>query len=854
MLKKGEISFFNMKNFPINYRNVLRWITILIFVILSLEIFKNQILSLIIIKYFDNLDLTSKIVKTLFSLISIFIFCLFIALPKRRIKPIYDDLFSLTIYSILLIYTLYRFDIIPHDRWYFTNLIWEIKYCDILYLYTVIRTVNCFKSNKVKQQEDKSTQDLCLSSDTAIKTIEQDKLEYSSDATDLIYRLLENKELYSKHALIIGLKGAWGTGKTSYLNLMIQALGKKENDSNAVIIKFNPWYSFTTNQIVTDFFNVLDEELETRIGTGYELKKDIIKYSNLIINSDSGWLSKFLSVFKTKDQSIEKQYEKISNKIESLNRTLFIFVDDIDRLDGTEILSVIQLMRNIANFKKTIFIVAYDEDYVLASIGDKINEPKAYLEKIFTIPHYLPNVRSEKLRDVAAETISTILFLKDSEKEKVGKFLNDINKEFTIRGAIRFANNISFIVPRLKEGDNLMIDIYDLLMLQYMQSIDINVYRALLNNRISDYNHYDSLLYDDSGQIGLNFHTSYPFLDNSKKLTEKEFIENRLKPIVLKEENISECFKILNLLFGANTQKSIYSIKASAAFNMYFERTISQNVISLDKFNNAFKESDELVVSFLKDCLITKNHFLLLRLLEQIKFEDQESGVRILKNCMTIFPSKWTRPLNDLMNDKKLIFLVGSDTISTDAILYSHNTNNKDYQTLYINTITSYILDLEKINEALLNKKFVLLLYVYPKYFDILFRNKYSFKDVYIKYLKRYFKLHSSYSDFNEDYWFALNHFYFGEKEELRVLLKEHIKSNIFDFIENYPIESLSNSYINELFYVHNVQGNSSNSIKTEWIDNFFKFIENMPKDIQESDMFKTYLTDVNTLRLTSMM
>jgi len=58
-------------------------------------------------------------------------------------------------------------------------------------------------------------------------------------------------------------------------------------------------------------------------------------------------------------------YDDINEIIEKIDRKLFVFVDDIDRLNKAEILETLRILRNIAGFKNVIFICGFDRDYVI---------------------------------------------------------------------------------------------------------------------------------------------------------------------------------------------------------------------------------------------------------------------------------------------------------------------------------------------------------------------------------------------------------------------------------------------------------------------------------------------------------
>jgi predicted KAP-like P-loop ATPase len=58
---------------------------------------------------------------------------------------------------------------------------------------------------------------------------------------------------------VMGLTGAWGTGKTSILNMTADALGDK-----AIIVHFNPWMFSGTEALVSSFFAEIGKQLGKR--------------------------------------------------------------------------------------------------------------------------------------------------------------------------------------------------------------------------------------------------------------------------------------------------------------------------------------------------------------------------------------------------------------------------------------------------------------------------------------------------------------------------------------------------------------------------------------------------------------
>lgn len=193
----------------------------------------------------------------------------------------------------------------------------------------------------------------------------------------------------------IGVNGKWGSGKTSFLDLVKQELPKED----IILIDFKPWNSQTPNSIIKDFFNTVYSELDKQYSP---LAKLFVKYSNKLVSINDGAVSKSVkdvfSVYQT-PESVNSLHKEINERLKPIRERLVICIDDLDRLDKQELIEVIRLVRNTANFRNTFFLVAYDRDYVLNAIqGINSHNYQEFLEKIFqleiTLPLFNPSVLS----------------------------------------------------------------------------------------------------------------------------------------------------------------------------------------------------------------------------------------------------------------------------------------------------------------------------------------------------------------------------------------------------------------------------------------------------------------------------
>jgi predicted KAP-like P-loop ATPase len=91
--------------------------------------------------------------------------------------------------------------------------------------------------------------DYQLSNDNPIPSYKNDILNRADFAKDLAHAITNA----SSESLIIGLYGAWGSGKSSIINMAVEEISTTYSDST-IIIKFNPWNFSNQNQLIQQFF------------------------------------------------------------------------------------------------------------------------------------------------------------------------------------------------------------------------------------------------------------------------------------------------------------------------------------------------------------------------------------------------------------------------------------------------------------------------------------------------------------------------------------------------------------------------------------------------------------------------
>lgn len=183
----------------------------------------------------------------------------------------------------------------------------------------------------------------------------------------------------------IGINSPWGTGKSSFLNLLKLNL-KKVPD--VIVVDFNARSSANVNCIQMDFLSILATTLSP-FHTGMKsVMKDYMEALSVLADGTS-W-GKFLGLIHIKDATDSRA--RLQDGIEKINKKIVVFIDDLDRLTCEEILEVLKLITKNAAFVNTVFITAYDKDYINCILEKNLYVPQKqnFSDKYFCMEIALP--------------------------------------------------------------------------------------------------------------------------------------------------------------------------------------------------------------------------------------------------------------------------------------------------------------------------------------------------------------------------------------------------------------------------------------------------------------------------------
>ena len=249
-----------------------------------------------------------------------------------------------------------------------------------------------------------------------------------------------------RESLVLAVNAPWGEGKTSFKNMVTDLLAQEKAD-RIVILNFTPWEWASQNQVSEAFFSEIAKQLELKdksenakqaasrfrtLGSYLGLAGQIITPagpllegglpgSTIVTFALGKGLAKAREVARNAADDLERAAEEAKKSLPSVKEDLrlalkgylekerkliLVVIDDIDRLSPEEIRLVFQMVRVNADFPAMVFLLLYDEDFVVTALkkffGDASNR---FLEKIVQFQTTLPVLVDNRLRVHVADEL-----------------------------------------------------------------------------------------------------------------------------------------------------------------------------------------------------------------------------------------------------------------------------------------------------------------------------------------------------------------------------------------------------------------------------------------------------------------
>lgn len=436
-----------------------------------------------------------------------------------------------------------------------------------------------------------------------------DKFGRDTSADLLIEKIFStfNASQADKGSFVININESYGYGKTSFLQILNKQLEAQNQPYH--IIDFRPWLCDNDQAIIKEFFTLLCIKLKE-----YGINDDMNQYLALLLEESSQfspWWAKIpLSLFSKaiKPYTLKETHDKIRATLTSIDRPIIITIDDVDRLHEKELIAVLKLIRDTADFPNIFYILAADNAHLEVMLERQgIKQPHKFLQKFFNLDYLLPAheaVPTQMLKQELEIILKRYGYNSDiiSSTLMLYKQLPYLDKIFTnMRDVYRFLNAFTSTLDLLRINKNTgLINPFELFCLTIIKHLRIDVYKVLRDRNdellevIPYVNNFDSLFHLKDG-INIekilrnkNMHRNLD-KDNNEVLTKKDLAKLQAEEEkltlgdVLRQTHISHDKPVaymLDLLFGRSDNKDERSICRCNVYFLYFSGKLESNKLS----------------------------------------------------------------------------------------------------------------------------------------------------------------------------------------------------------------------------------------------------------------------------------
>ena len=213
---------------------------------------------------------------------------------------------------------------------------------------------------------------------------------------------------------VIMLRGQFGVGKSSVLNLLRLGIGKR-----AIVVPFNSWLPGSQETLVSDLFG--DVALE--IGLTYfvpGLRKRLRKLASVLAGTvpQLKGISEFLPSYTQRDE-----INDLERLLERIPRRVVVLLDEIDRMQKEEILTLLKVLRGAASLQNVTFVCALNQKQVVkTAYGQSDEDSNEAFEKFFPtiieVPPTGPDVLKDLLRNRTKATFDGLSWFRNDEEAK----------------------------------------------------------------------------------------------------------------------------------------------------------------------------------------------------------------------------------------------------------------------------------------------------------------------------------------------------------------------------------------------------------------------------------------------------
>ncbi|GEM_PF-3209224 len=207
---------------------------------------------------------------------------------------------------------------------------------------------------------------------------------------------------------VIGLTGAWGSGKTSVVGSLVRRL--REHDKRPwAVAEFSPWGYDSTEAMTLGFFSELRNALPQSAQWSRArddlaaLLRSVAPAGTLttLIGVDSSKAIESLAHSLNATEPTSSARTRAARALQAIDQPILVVIDDVDRLLPEELPRLFTLIRFLGRLPNVHYLMAFDENVLTETLKQSrlvrdTTRAREYLEKIVQLRLEMPPIRDSQ--------------------------------------------------------------------------------------------------------------------------------------------------------------------------------------------------------------------------------------------------------------------------------------------------------------------------------------------------------------------------------------------------------------------------------------------------------------------------